>query len=82
MSQSLFSNTWIRNEARTKFKTTRCAPYKREKIISSTIMMFCPVNFDNTNLRKQTNVPLLGQASLTKFKIEFEMEKTQLEYIL
>ena len=44
---------------RTKRNTTSCAPYKREKIVSSTIIMFCPVNLDNTNLRKQTNVNLL-----------------------
>ena len=50
---------------RAKHKTTSCAPYKRQKIVSNTIVTSCPVNFDNTNLRKQTNVHLLwGQASL------------------
>ena len=42
-----------------KTKTTNCAPYKRQKIVSNTIITFCPVNLDNTNLRKQTNVHLL-----------------------
>ena len=50
---------------RWKHKTKNCAPYKRQKIVSNTIITFCPVNFDNNNLRKQTNVHLLwGQASI------------------
>ena len=44
---------------RAKHKTTSCAPYKREKIVLSTIIMFCPMNLDKTNLRKQTRVHLL-----------------------
>ena len=44
---------------RAKDKTTSCAPYTLEKIVSSTIITFCPVNLDKTNLRKQTNVHLL-----------------------
>ena len=50
---------------RAKHKTTSYAPYKREKIVSSTIITFCPVNLDTTNLRKQTSVHLLwGQTTL------------------
>ena len=50
---------------RAKNKTLSCAPYTREKIVSSTIITFCPVNLDKTNLRKQTSVHLLlGQATL------------------
>ena len=50
---------------RVKHKTTSCAPYKRQKIVSNTIITSYAVNLDNTNLRKQTNVHLLwGQASL------------------
>ena len=48
---------------RAKHKTTSCAPYKREKIVSSTIITFCPVNFDNTNLRKQTSVHLFMRSN-------------------
>ena len=44
---------------RWKHKTTRCAPYKRQKIVSNTIITSYAVNLDNTNLRKQTNVHLL-----------------------
>ena len=40
---------------RAKDKTTSCAPYTREKIVSSTIITF----LDKTNLRKQTSVHLL-----------------------
>ena len=50
---------------RAKNKTLSCAPYTREKIVSSTIITFCPVNLDKTNLRKQTRVHLLwSQAPL------------------
>ena len=50
---------------RAKHKTTTCAPYKREKIVSSTIITFCPVNLDKNNLRKRTSAHLLlGQATL------------------
>ena len=44
---------------RAKDKTTSCAPYKRERIVLSTLVTFCPVNSDKTNFRKQTSVYLL-----------------------
>ena len=44
---------------RAKHKTTSCAPYQRQKIVSNTIVMFCSVNLGKTKLRKQTNVHLL-----------------------
>ena len=50
---------------RAKQKTTSCAPYKREKIVLSTISTFYPVNLDDNNLRKRTSVHLLwGQITL------------------
>ena len=76
-----------------KTKKKNCAPYKRQKIVSKMIITFCPVNLDNTNLRKQTNVHLLwGQASLIidekgSTKINFNIftrrllrEKTKISY--
>ena len=47
-----------------KDKTTNCAPCKRQKIVSNTIITFCPVNLDNTNLRNRTSVHLWGYATL------------------
>ena len=52
--KKFISNTWIRNEARTKFKTMSCAPCTLEIIVSNAFLfMFCPVNVDKINLRKQ-----------------------------
>ena len=48
-----------------KDKITSCVPYKREKIVLSTIIIFYTMNLDKTNLRKQTRVHLLwSQAPL------------------
>ena len=49
---------------RAKNKTLSCAPYTREKIVSSTIITFCPVNLDKNNLRKQTSVHLCYEVVL------------------
>ena len=36
---------------RAKHKTTRCAPYKRDNTVSSTVIItFCPVNVDKNQL--------------------------------
>ena len=71
-----------------KDKTTSCAPYKREKIVLSTIIMFCPMNLDKTNLRKQKSVHLLlGQATLIvnekgSTKIDFRFDFKFARYLL
>ena len=53
------------NFQNTKDKITSCVPYKREKIVLSTIIIFYTMNLDKTNLRKQTRVHLLwSQAPL------------------
>ena len=73
---------------RAKHKTTNYAPYQREKIVSNTIITFCPVNLDKTNLRKQTSVHLLlGQATLIVYekgstKIDFRFDFKFARYLL
>ena len=56
---------------RAKDKTTSCAPYTREKIVSSTIITF----LDKTNLRKQTSVHLLWGQAISLIVEEFLCKK-------
>ena len=80
--------SYFHKNGRAKHKTTSCAPYRREKIVSSTIITFCPVNLDKTNLRKQTSVHmLLGQATLIVYekgstKIDFKFDFKFARYLL